>query len=127
MKSNDPYHTVKVKIEQGEFENTAPYPLEETLEQDKAFQKIVKEKADLVARLEAIETRRIRYITKMRRVYRAAENAHRKNFKATLEEAYGLENHPKRDQIWERAWDKGHSSGYLEVLNEYDDIGELIS
>ena len=34
--------------------------------------------------------------------------------------------HPKADKAFSMAWDKGHSSGYYEVLNELEILAELM-
>lgn len=47
-------------------------------------------------------------------------------FKRDLEAAEGLENHPKRDLLYAKAFDLGHSAGYHEVANYYSDLAELL-
>lgn len=48
------------------------------------------------------------------------------DFKLKLEEKYGTSNNPKRDMLWDKAWDYGHSSGYSEVESYYSDFLELV-
>lgn len=43
---------------------------------------------------------------------------------AMLVEA-GLDKHPKRDKIYNYAWQQGHSGGYSEVWNVLNDIADL--
>lgn len=38
----------------------------------------------------------------------------------------GLQNHPKADKVFAKAWDEGHSSGYMEVLNYLEDLADLV-
>lgn len=40
-------------------------------------------------------------------------------------EYVGLSNNPKADKIYSKAYDRGHSSGCHEVLNELQDLAEL--
>jgi len=58
--------------------------------------------------------------------YRAGEHTARELFKKDLFEAYGLEGHPKAERLYEIAWSHGHSSGYYEVLNWFDELSELL-
>lgn len=48
-------------------------------------------------------------------------------FQADLEEQYGMKGHPKAGALFNKAWERGHSSGYQEVANYYDDLYELIT
>jgi hypothetical protein len=47
-------------------------------------------------------------------------------FKADLFKELGIENNPKRDKLFSKAWELGHSSGYSEVYSYADDLVELI-
>jgi len=44
----------------------------------------------------------------------------------TLEEFYGLKNHPKASTLFNLAWDEGHASGIHEVIFWYIELAELI-
>lgn len=46
--------------------------------------------------------------------------------KARLEDEHGLREHPKRELLWSKAWDLGHSYGLSEVENYYADLAELL-
>ena len=41
-------------------------------------------------------------------------------------EAYGLADHPKREMLWEKAYERGHAEGWKEIVNQYDDLAELL-
>ena len=43
-----------------------------------------------------------------------------------LETEYGLVGHPKADKLWAMAWDRGHGSGYGEVIAVYEELVELV-
>lgn len=50
----------------------------------------------------------------------------RASVKAELEAAYEMADHPKRDRIFEMAWERGHSCGWSEIENEYLELAELV-
>lgn len=47
-------------------------------------------------------------------------------FKADLFEEYGVADNPKADDAFNLAWQHGHSAGYSEVANYFDDFVRLI-
>ena len=49
-----------------------------------------------------------------------------KEFRADLFAELGITNNPKRDLLFEKAWDMGHSFGYDEVVDRALDLVELI-
>jgi len=49
-----------------------------------------------------------------------------KDFKEALFKEYDVENNPKREKLWDKAWDLGHISGFSEVETFFDDLVELI-
>lgn len=44
-----------------------------------------------------------------------------------LEEEYGMVGHAKSQQLWNKAWEHGHSGGPEEVVQWYDDLWELVN
>lgn len=50
----------------------------------------------------------------------------RDKLRAELEKYHGFENHPKRNLLWNQAWDRGHSGGACEVVGEYNDLAEFL-
>ncbi len=46
--------------------------------------------------------------------------------KADLEAENGVVGHPKANLLWSLAWEHGHSSGYSDVVNYYDNFVELL-
>ena len=48
-------------------------------------------------------------------------------FKNDLALVNGLENHPKLDKLWNKAWEHGHSSGLHEVRYYFENLMELLS
>ncbi len=47
-------------------------------------------------------------------------------FKKDLFEEYGVTNNPKKDLLWSKAWDHGHSSGLGNVEYHFRDLVDLI-
>jgi hypothetical protein len=47
-------------------------------------------------------------------------------FKEDIFEEFGVQNHPKRERVFELAWDRGHSSGFFEVYLVFEELVELI-
>jgi len=50
----------------------------------------------------------------------------RRKFKKELEEEFATVNNPKKDVLFSKAYERGHSSGMEEVYNVYADLVELI-
>lgn len=47
-------------------------------------------------------------------------------FKKCIYHEFGVENNPKKDLLFEKAWELGHSGGYDEVYNYFGDLVDLI-
>jgi hypothetical protein len=47
-------------------------------------------------------------------------------FKADLEKEYGVTDNPKKDLLYSKAYDAGHSGGFSEIENSYSDLVDLI-
>jgi len=77
------------------------------------------------ARADAIERGEAEY-KEARRAYGAETARLEAQFKADLEEETGLQNHPKKDKLYAKAWERGHSGGLSEVYNEYLDLSDLL-
>lgn len=60
------------------------------------------------------------------KAYRQEEIDCHKRFKQALFEEHGVENNPKRELCFSKAWEKGHAYGMDEVANVFDDLVELI-
>ena len=58
--------------------------------------------------------------------YTAEEGNMTMKFKLDLEEEFGVQNNPKRDMLFGKAWARGHAYGYTEVASVYEDLVELI-
>lgn len=58
--------------------------------------------------------------------YQAMEGQLYNEFKQDLFKEAGIENNPKRDILFSKAWERGHSSGFSEVHGCFHDLLELI-
>lgn len=47
-------------------------------------------------------------------------------FKKEALEHVGLENHPKKDLIYSKAWEDGHAYGFSEVLCHLESLSDFI-
>lgn len=47
-------------------------------------------------------------------------------FEADCAAAEGMENHPKRQRLWSKAWDEGHANGYNTILERYESFAEFL-
>lgn len=61
-----------------------------------------------------------------RRKYRAEMTKIQDDFQNALYEEYGVKDHPKREKMYSKAWERGHSSGYAQVESEFEEIVELM-
>ncbi len=61
-----------------------------------------------------------------RDAYNAENSRLQTKFREDVEAENGMTDHPKRDLLWSKAWERGHSSGFSDVLSAYDDLVELV-
>ena len=66
-----------------------------------------------------------RYYKEMKKYNRKVVEI-RKNFKKDALTYCGLINHPKAERAFEMAWERGHSSGYAEVVHELEELADLL-
>jgi hypothetical protein len=62
----------------------------------------------------------------MRKAYQEDVSRLSNEFYAAAMAEVGLTSHPKAAKAWAMAWDRGHSAGYGEVLNELREVAELL-
>lgn len=61
-----------------------------------------------------------------KRIYHEEQSKIDEAFKLALFEEYGVNNHPKRERIFEKAWSRGHSDGYSQVEYEFSELVDII-
>jgi len=120
------YESIQDKIQANEFENKLPYPTSETLTANAEHIRLTEEIKELKQKVEDLREERKSILTDMRVAYNTESQELVRKFRVALEVSYELQNHPNRDKIWRKAWDDGHSGGYGEVLNEYDELAQLL-
>lgn len=76
--------------------------------------------------LEEIMPKRLEEYNKLKENYLIEEKIIFNRFKSDLAKHFEVENNPKFQRCFELAWEKGHSSGFSEVLSEFQDLVELI-
>lgn len=47
-------------------------------------------------------------------------------FRNDIENEFGLTQHPKRNKLWELAYEYGHGNGLTEIYHHYSELAELI-
>jgi len=65
-------------------------------------------------------------LTELRDAYSAKTRELNNIFKSDLENINGIENNPKKELLWEKAWDRGHAHGITDVKSAYEDLIDLI-
>jgi hypothetical protein len=60
------------------------------------------------------------------KAYQTEEARLHAEFRADLESAYETTGNPKKDLLFSKAWDIGHSAGFAEVASYYGDLVELV-
>ena len=58
--------------------------------------------------------------------YREAEGRAKTVFRDNVEEVFMTKDNPKAEKLWSLAWEYGHSSGLLSVVDYYSDLVELV-
>ena len=65
--------------------------------------------------------------------YRKTKDAYKKEkrrlyleFTEDIAREFGVQDNPKRDLLFSKAWELGHSAGYSEVYGYYEDLVDLI-
>ncbi len=58
---------------------------------------------------------------------RAAEAKVYERLRDNLFDAFDLKNNPKRNALWRRAWEDGHSGGAYEIADVFENLVELIA
>lgn len=99
------------------------------LEYPKMPQKPVKRNdethGDFGLRMDFYEQDKAKWNT-LRDEYHKAVGRIEDSFRQALFVELGIENHPKRDKFYAKAWQRGHSGGLNEVASELEDLVELM-
>lgn len=88
---------VRTKINNGDYNNRMPYPNGTS-------------QADKIARLD----------------FRQNEGVIKAQFKLDVLRELGIEKHRNAEKLFEIAWERGHSSGWHDVLSEAEELSELL-
>lgn len=85
----------------------------------------VEELKALPGEIEGYEAARRAYLEKIKE-YNVQVVEAEARLKADLEAEHGVEDNPKANLLWAKAWELGHASGYANVASHYEDLVELI-
>ena len=61
-------------------------------------------------------------IKKARDAYKAETRRLTDEFEVDLAAHHGMTNHPRRQALFDKAWEDGHADGYLAVAGEYESL-----
>jgi hypothetical protein len=128
--------TIRERIKEGEFNSKVKYPTRPKAPSGyNATIESLLNKAPKDSELEVLTnigkeysdyTIQVKEYNKAVDAWRQSEKEGIINFRKALEKENGLINHPKAEDLWIKAWDKGRSSGLNEVAWEYEDLLVLV-
>lgn len=81
--------------------------------------------SDFGLRMDAHEKDKAKWVV-LRDEYHQAVGRIEDSFRQALFVELGIENHPKRDKFYAKAWEHGHSSGLHNVANDLVDLLDLM-
>ncbi len=121
---NIPMPSVWTKLENNAYQNREPYPIRPR----KPFLSKTATPAEIRAYADQLEQyeEELRGTRERMAAYNARTAALEAEFRADLEEYYGMTGHPKADLLYGKSWEHGHSSGLSEVANVYSDLVDLV-
>lgn len=119
--------SIQDRIKAGEFETELPYPNSDSLGGNVTYQTKNKEILTLNKRIGNLKLELRALENKMEDDYQQDCNQKICDFRIALEEEFETTDHPKKDKLWNLAWERGHSSGLSEVYCEYQELAEFIS
>jgi flagellar biosynthesis/type III secretory pathway protein FliH len=115
-------------LQKGYYKGSLPYPGD------------VKKPAILSRRVDELTDEEIAELPTIRAEYQKAQAEARKGldayheeqnrlytqFREDIAEFYKMTDHPKKDKVFAKAWEDGHSSGFEEVHNHYAELVQLV-
>ncbi len=121
---------VRDKIESGYYKVQAPYPSRYSNRHCPECSSPIKQESKfcfacghhVYYHLKEIEEK---YIQERHNYYKELRQKTQQFREDALEEV-NLLNHPKRDKVFEYAWEEGHYAGFQEVLTHLEEISELL-
>ena len=122
------FESVNVRISAGYYKNNDPYPkradfFTKVKEVEETF---VGTKAQIAEAIKNAEDEASKLYVDAVQAHKEKTRQLEDQFKADLEAEFGVENNPKKDKLYEKAWDRGHAYGLGDVYIAYADLVELI-
>ncbi len=119
---------VRKNIQDGKYKNNFPYPDRPSLSPifgKTASQLTADEIKSLPSLKEEFEKAKVSYKEAMQ-AWHNEEGRMNALFEADCAAAEGMENHPKRQKLWSKAWEDGHANGYNTILERYESFAEFL-
>lgn len=108
---------VRDNLAAGKYENKVPYSIDKIpVDENTMTVKQAREHTESEKQRSREQTRK----------HRENEGVMSAAVKSDLEAQEGLVGHPKADLLWSIAWERGHSSGYSDVISVYEEMAELL-
>jgi hypothetical protein len=116
--------SVWTKLENNAYQNREPYPIRPR----KPSLSKTATPAEIRAYADQLEQyeEELRGTRERMAAYNALTAALEAEFRADLEEYYGMTGHPKADLLYSKSWERGHAYGLSEVANVYSDLVDLV-
>lgn len=100
--------------------------IKEQIYKENNFDKFVGTKAQIAEEEKRLKELINKYYVELQTVYLKEKDKKFMEFKKDSFEELGIENNPKRDKLFEIAWEKGHSYGYSNVYSNMVELLPLI-
>lgn len=112
------------KINNGDYKNKLPYPQNPK----KPYLKKDATPAEIRAYADAVENYPVHEeaYKAMQKTYYEESRELENKFIADLEAEFDIVGHPKAGLLYSKAYERGHSGGFSEVLSYYEDLVELL-
>ena len=110
------------------YENKVPYPKKPSKPQLSSSTPSISEIKQYQNDIADFEVKEIAYKSNFqayREAYREEEGRLHDLFKQDFFDELGISNHPKKEKIFEYAWQEGHSGGLSAVLSQANEIVEF--
>ena len=106
------------------YENKVPYPKKPSKPRLSSSTPSISEIKQYQNDIADFEIKEIAHKSSLQ-AYREEEGRLHNLFKQDLFDELGISNHPKKDKIFEYAWQEGHGGGLSAVLSQADEIVEF--
>lgn len=122
------YNLIRQRCEAGYYKPKSEYP---STPKPSPLMKLTasqmtNEQLASIPKLRAEYEEAVKKAEEQRGIYRKEDGRLQNEFEENCAAAFGMTNHPSRSRVWGKAWDRGHSSGYSEILIYYDEYADFV-